>query len=171
MSKRTQLWGLLLAVVFSGCNPFAPAFDESIDESSSLLSDARTYEGVFENIKYAYTFRDTTVYSKLLAGNFRFCYTDYDRGMEVSWGRDEEMRITYQLFQNVQRLDVVWNQIKDISVDSANTAMNISRSFTLTVTFNPSDVIRAEGYAALQLSRSTNTEPWKIVQWRDESNY
>ncbi|MBP8976512.1 MAG: hypothetical protein KBG83_07335 [Bacteroidetes bacterium] len=171
MSKRTQLWGYLLVVVLSGCNPFAPEFDESIDESSSLLSDACTYEGIFENIKYAYTFRDTTVYSKLLAGNFTFCYTDYDRAMEVSWGRDEEMRITYQLFQNVQRLDVVWNQIKDISVDSANTAMNITRSFTLTVTFNPSDVIRAEGYASLQLSRTTNTEPWKIVLWRDESNY
>lgn len=161
----------LVSAVAGGCNPFAPAYDETLDSDTSLLTDALTYDGIFENIKYAYTFRDTTVYSRLLASNFSFRYIDYDRGMEISWGRDEEMRITYELFQHVQRLDLLWNQIVAISVDSANCALNVTRNFNLTVTFNPSDIVRVDGYANLQMARKTPAEPWRIVYWKDESNF
>ncbi len=169
--KHIRTIGILCCVVVVACNPFAPSFDDSLEQQTSVLSDAKTYEGVFENIKYAYMFRDTTVYSKLLASNFIFCYVDYDRGMEIAWGRDEEMRITYQLFQHVQRLDLVWNQIASLSVDSSNTSMTVSRNFNLTVTFNPSDIIRVDGYANLRLGRSTSNESWQIISWKDESNF
>lgn len=162
---------VLLLVVLAGCNPFAPAYDDTINIGTTLLSDARTYEGIFENMKYAYTFRDTTVYSGLLASNFSFRYIDYERGVEVSWGRDEEMRITYELFQHVQRLDLVWNQIVALSVDSANCLLNVSRNFNLTVTFNPSDIVRIDGYANLQLIRHSTDAPWQILYWKDESNF
>ncbi|MCX7984194.1 MAG: hypothetical protein N3A63_04765 [Bacteroidetes bacterium] len=168
-----QPWWIVLCLVgiITGCNPFAPALDESDGASTPILSDTRTYEGVFENIKYAYTFRDTVVYSQLLDNAFIFHYMDYDRGGEVMWGREEEMRITYELFQHVTRLDLVWNQIVALSIDSAATAMNVSRGFTLTVTFNPSDVVRVDGYANLFLTRRSSVEPWRIVRWKDESNY
>ena len=62
-------------------------------------------------------------------------------GADVSWGRDEEMRVTYGLFENAQKLDLIWNNIIAISDDSSN----IIRSFNLTITFNPSDVIFIDG--------------------------
>ena len=162
---------LLLLIFFSSCNPFAPGLDESLDAGSSILGDAVTIDGVFQNMKYAYTFRDTTIYGQLLNSEFSFVFRDYDRGVEVTWGRDGEMQTTRGLFQNVQRLDLVWNNIVALSTDSLNKQASVSRNFNLTVTFNPSDIIRIDGYATLALARTGAEKPWQIVRWRDESNF
>lgn len=162
---------LPLLVFGISCNPFAPGLDLSPDELNSILGDPRTVDGVFQNIKYAYTFRDTTIYGQLVNSDFIFIYRDYDRGMDVSWGRDQEMRATHLMFQNVQRLDLVWNNIISLSTDSLGTKASVSRNFNLTVTFNPSDILRADGYANLSLVRPNNQDPWQIVRWRDESNF
>ncbi len=169
---RWKLVLLVIAViVLEACNPFAPAFDDSDPTGDSVLGDTRTVEGVFQNVKVAYTFRDTTIYGQLIHSDYSFVYRDYDRGVDVSWGRDEEMRITHQLFRNVQRLDLVWNNTISISTDSTNTRTNVSRNFNLTVTFNPTDIIRVDGYATLNLTRPQSDAPWLITRWRDESNF
>jgi hypothetical protein len=152
------------------CNPFAPGLDESSDESSKLLSDQKTPDGIFQNLKYAYTLRDTSIYGQLLDGNFTFVYHDYDRSVDVTWGRDEEMRTTWGLFQNAQRLDILWNDVVSSSADSTNTKVMIKRGFNLTVTFNPSDIVYVNGYANLTLERTRVQDPWMIVRWNDESN-
>ena len=158
-------------LIFGSCNPFAPGLDESLDQGSTLVGDATTIDGVFQNMKYAYTFSDTTIYGQLLNSDFVFVYEDYDRGVEVTWGRDEEMQTTRGLFQNVQRLDLVWNNIISLSTDSLSKQASVSRNFNLTVTFNPSDIIRVDGYATLGLARSDAQHPWQIVLWRDQSNF
>ncbi len=168
---KTILTIAFVSVVISSCNPFAPGLDDSSDDSFSILGDATTIEGVFQNMRYAYTFRDTSIYGQLLNGDFSFVYRDYDRGVDVSWGRDEEMRTTYGLFRNVQRLDLVWNNIISLSTDSLNVRANVTRNFNLTVTFNPSDVIRVDGYANLALARLKSQDPWGVIRWRDESNF
>jgi len=123
-------------------------------------------DGVFKNFQYAYTFKDTLIYSQLLDKNFVFTYRDYNIGADVSWGRDEEMRVTYGLFQNSQRLDLVWNNIVSISGDSTH----IVRSFNLTITFNPTDIVYIDGKVNLELNKDTNNK-WKIIHWIDESNF
>ena len=153
------------------CNPFAPGLDDSSGETSSLLSDQKTPDGIFQNLKYAYTLRDTSIYGQLLDGNFTFVYHDYDIGVDVTWGRDEEMRTTSSLFQNAQRLDILWNDIVSSSVDSTNTKEMIKRGFNLTVTFNPSDIVYVDGYVNLTLERMKADDPWMIVRWDDESNF
>lgn len=97
--------------------------------------------------------------------NFNFIYRDYNLGVDVSWGRDEEMKVTYGLFQNTQRLDLVWNNIVSITGDSAK----LIRSFNLTITFNPTDIVYADGRVNLELSKDSGK--WKILKWVDESNY
>ena len=68
----------------SGCvNPFAPGLDESPDGNFGLITDQKTVDGVLQNFKYAYTFRDSTLYGKTLANNFLFLYKDYDKGVDV----------------------------------------------------------------------------------------
>ena len=64
-------------------------------------------------------------------------------------------------------LDLIWNNIVSITPDSTN----VVRGFNLTITFNANDIIRVDGYANITLSRGSPTEPWKIVRWRDESNF
>jgi hypothetical protein len=159
-----------LVLMFSSCNPFAPGLDTQFS-SNSILGDPTTIDGVFQNIKYAYAFRDTSIYGQLVNSNFAFVYRDYDRGVDVTWGRDEEMRTTSGLFQNVERLDLVWNSIAALSSDSSGTKASITRNFSLTVTFNPSDIVRVDGYADFAFERSEQQNPWKIVRWRDQSNF
>ena len=156
-------------VLVSACNPFAPALEDNPIGDGSLITDQTTVEGLFANVRYAYTSKDTTIYGGMLAQDFIFTYRDYDRKIDESWGRDEEMRITWHLFQNASSLNLVWNNIVGFSGDSV--AASVTRSFNLTVTFNPSDVIRVDGRVSLDLRRASSSAPWKITQWRDESNY
>ena len=140
--------------------------DTSPSNSSSTLSDQTTIDGVFQNFQYAYTFKDTLIYSQLLDKNFIFSYRDYDLGVDVSWGRDDEMKVTNGLFQNSQRLDLIWNNIVSITGDSTR----IIRSFNLTITFNPTDIIYIDGRVNLTLAKD-NSNKWKILRWIDESNF
>ncbi len=164
---------ILLAVLLFitvGCkNPFAPKFDENYDENKPPLSDLSTIEGVFQNFQYAYTFKDTLVYGRLIAPDFIFTYRDYDNGFDVSWSRDTEIRTTYGLFQNSQRLDLIWNNIV-LSTEDSLTA-NVIRSFNLNITFNPTDVVRIDGRVNLSLRKDVESNKWQITRWIDESNF
>lgn len=154
-----------MVVCVSCFNPFAPELDKDLGSSENLISDQKTIDGVFQNFQYSYTFKDTTIYGQLLTGDYTFVYRDYDLSVDVSWGRDEDMKVTYGLFQNAQRLDLTWNNIVSLTDDSTN----IIRSFNLTITFNPTDIIFIDGRVNLDLRKVD--EKWKIVRWIDESNF
>lgn len=163
---------ILLCALFFGCdNPFAPKLDTSLSEATSILGDQTQVEGVFQNFRQAYAFRDSTIYGQLLAPNFIFIYRDYEKNVDVFWGRDDEIRSTYGLFQNVQRLDLVWNTIIALNMESDSLKATITRNFNLTVTFTANDIVRVDGYANWTLERNQTTEIWKITRWRDESNF
>ncbi len=169
MSRASCIASCLLAAALcsAGCvNPFAPGRDYSPAESAC---DPHTIDGIFQCFQSAYTFRDTTVYGPLISQDFVFVYRNYDLGIDISWGRDDEMRSTYGLFQNAQKLDLIWNNT--VSSVAESTTVNITRGFNLTIVFNPSDIERVDGYANLTLQRGRASDPWKIVRWRDESNY
>jgi hypothetical protein len=160
---------LLLLSFISCTNPFAPKLDENFQNVKPPVSDQKDIVGVFQNFKYAYTFKDTTIYGGLLSDDFTFTYRDYDQGFDVTWGRDEEMRTTHGLFQNTQLLSLIWNNIVLITEDSLSA--NIIRSFSLTITFNPTDVVNVDGKVNLTLKKDIDTEVWHIKQWIDESNF
>jgi len=154
------------SLFINGCeNIFSPKLDSSTP--TSILTDQKTVEGLFQNFKYAYTFKDTTVYGNLIAEDFVFTYRDYTSGFDVSWDRATDMRTTNGLFQNSQKLDVVWNNIIFQGGDSLD--QNIKRSFNLTITFNPGDIVRLNGFADMNLHRNSPEDVWKIKRWRDES--
>lgn len=171
MNGSSLVVATLCVVSLASCNPFAPGLDTSDDPFSSILGDPTTVEGVFQNIKYSYTFRDTSIYGQLVNADFTFLYRDYDRAVDVTWGRDEEMRTTHSLFRNVQRIDLIWTNVVSQSEDSSKTRLNVIRGFNLSVTLNPSNVERADGYANLLFARQNMLQPWQILRWRDESNF
>ncbi|MBL1214056.1 MAG: hypothetical protein HND52_11915 [Ignavibacteriae bacterium] len=151
-----------------GCvNPFAPTLDKNLNPDGSIISDQKSIEGVFQNFQNSYTFADTTIYGGLLAPDFVFSFKNYDLGgVDVSWEREEEMKTTYGLFENTQRLDLVWNNIVAVNSDSTN----IIRSFNLTITFNPTSIAFIDGKVNLSLRKNEN-EKWQITRWVDESNF
>lgn len=134
-----------------------------------MLSDQTDIDGVFKNFQYAYVFKDTTIYGKLLSDEFIFVYRDYDKGYDVSWGRDEDVRITNALFNTVQKIDLIWNNTVASSIDSSQAI--VIRAFSLNLTFNPSDIVRIDGRVNLTLEKNKATNKWLIVRWRDESNF
>jgi hypothetical protein len=152
--------------VNSCINPFAPGIDENLGSNEGLISNQTDIGGVFQNFQYAYTFKDTLIYGQVLDKNFTFTYRDYDLGADVSWGRDDEMKVTNGLFQNSQRLDLIWNNIVSMTGDSTR----IIRSFNLTITFNPTDIIYVDGRVNLTLAKDERNK-WKILRWADESNF
>ena len=150
-------------------NPFAPQLDENIDGSGPPISDQTTIEGLFQNFQYAYSFKDTLIYGSLISQDFTFTYRDYEQGYDVNWGRDEEMRTTNGLFQNSQRLDLIWNNIVLSTIDSLNAT--IVRTFNLNITFNPTDVVRIDGRVNVSLQQDAITKKWYMTRWIDESNF
>lgn len=170
MSIRVLIAACAAALALSGAscvNPFAPRLDTEL--ASQACAELATTDDVFCVFRNAYAFKDTTLYGSILAPDFTFIYTDYDLGVDVSWGRVEEMRSSYGLFQSAQSLTLTWNDA--LSSEGNDTARTVIRGFNLTVTFNPSDVTRIDGYANMKFARATIHEAWKIVRWRDESNY
>ena len=79
------------------------------------------------------------------------------------------MRTTNGLFQNSERLDLIWNNIVLSTIDSLDA--NIVRSFNLNITFNPTDVVRIDGRVNLSLQQDPESKKWRITRWLDESNF
>ena len=109
------------------------------------------------------------IYGELIAQDFIFTFHNYDQGFDVSWSRDEEMKTTDGLFRNSQRLDLIWNNIVLSTIDTVYA--NITRSFNLNITFNPTDVVRLDGRVNLSLRKNDETKKWQITRWIDESNF
>lgn len=159
----------ILVLILDGCeNPFAPRLSKD-GSNTSLLSSQETIEGVFTNFRYAYTLKDTLVYGNLLEPDFVFIFRNYEKGIDESWGREQELITTYRLFQAAQSLELVWNEI---FVDVGDTLVrDVSRSFNLTIVFNPADIVRLNGIANFRLRKNQIDRKWRILSWRDESNY
>lgn len=158
-----SLWSL------SCLNPFAPGLDQE-KSGKSICPALTTVEGIFCTLRTAYSIRDTSSYGSVLAPDFTFIYRDYEAGVDVSWGRVQEMRVTNGLFRAVSALMLIWNNV--VTADSSgDTLQTIVRSFSLTVTFNPGDVERIDGYANVQLRRANPGAAWQLTRWRDESNF
>ncbi|CAN5493793.1 hypothetical protein BH10BAC6_BH10BAC6_06960 [soil metagenome] len=168
-SLRLAVVAALACCALTACtNPFAPALSTE-QGTAPILGDQRTVEGVFQNFRFAYVFKDTVTYGRLLDRSFSFVYRNYDKALDITWGRDEDMLATQGLFNASQQLDLIWNEI--VIADGDSLGQNISRGFNLSITFSPTDVIRAQGRVSLRIERLSADVPWKIVRWRDESNY
>ncbi|MBR3091364.1 MAG: hypothetical protein IKH10_05180 [Bacteroidetes bacterium] len=139
------------------------------DTENSLLGDQKTIDGFFKNFQYSYNFKDTITYSNLLNDDFIFTYRNYDAGIDASWSRQEDIYSTYRLFMAAQNLDLIWNEILSQSGDSLQ--LYITRSFNLSITFSPSDIVRIYGKANFFLTRNDTNSIWKLSLWKDDSAY
>ncbi len=157
---------LPISLFIFSCNPFSPPIDANISQKGV---SADSVNGFFEIFREAYQFKDTTVYGKLLAPGFTFSYRNYDRGLDLDWGRDEEMQTTAALFTSTESLDLLWGNVLDSTGN--DTVFDITRAFSLDITFNPSDIAHIDGRAIFKLVRATSHDPWQAIRWRDESNF
>ncbi len=157
-------------VVAVGCNPFAPALEEG-DPFGDFLGDPTTVEGFFTNFRNAYELRDISLYEPLLDSSFVFIYYDFDAQVEREWGFAQDLESTRRLFDNSSLIRLQWNQI--ISRDEFERDLNerIVRSFNLTISLETGEVFRGDGNVNFTIVRPDTSASWKLVRWRDESEF
>jgi hypothetical protein len=134
MQRVVILLFFLAIPLFLYCdNPFAPALAPEDTPHSNLITEQKTPQEVLANFRYAYTFKDSLVYSDILDSTFIFRSTDYNEypPKPIEWGRDTELRTTARMFRFFNTLDVVFNTI--LPMDSSVTNPEYRVTFTLTL--------------------------------------
>lgn len=159
---------LSIAVLLSGCNPFAPALEEG-DPFDGLVGDQTTVEGFFTNFRNAYELRDLSLYEPLLDSSFSFIWRDFDAQVDREWGFAQDLETTRRLFQNSSLIRLQWNQIIALDNIIPQFEVRVVRSFNLTVTLEQGDVFRTDGNVNFTLGRSDSLAVWRLKRWRDES--
>ncbi len=161
---------LILGGLWSCWNPFAPQEGDLGGLEQLSLTDQHSPEEVLQNFRYAYIYRDSLVYSRLLDTGFVFVYYDPDvggSGNYAFWGRDTELRTTGRLFRAFDHFTLVWNAT--LQQDPAEIS-DTSREASLTKTFDLSigSSIQLTGNAIFHFVKDS-TATWTIDRWQDES--
>jgi hypothetical protein len=160
----------VLLILFSGCvNPFSPALDDSLGDPD-LITPQQTPQQLLQNFKYAYTFKDSLLYSDLLDNAFVFEYFDPNQGTSgefVSWTREVDLRSTGKLLRVFDVIDLVWGEDSGNDIVLSDSLALLYRDFNLKLSnfeFNFSVI----GYARLSMQRNPDGK-WRITHWVDES--
>lgn len=160
----------ILFCSFYGCfNPFAPALDKKID-LSAVITEQQSPEDVLQNFQYAYTFKDSLLYSDVLDESFVFEYFDTNlepSGGFVTWGRDVDLKTTGRLFRQFDVIDLVW--LNTLFADSDGAFERRFIRFNLSLFGSDFNFI-ITGTAIFTFKKDDADGKWRIVRWKDESD-
>lgn len=168
IQKLTFILCLVFLSIISCFNPFAPRLEKSL-EFEQLITEQKTPEDVLTNFAYAYTFKDSSLYSELLDSSFVFLYFDPNYGTSgrfANWNRDVDLLTTGRLFRNYDVIDLVWNSTI-YSFEEENFS-ELSKSFQLNLV-NDEETINITGNAIFSFRKNLKDEKWRIIRWKDES--
>lgn len=147
-------------------NPFAPGEAEN-GEGDAPLTDQATPDKVLQNFQYAYTFKDSLVYSELLDSAFIFISENFNvtPPEPIVWGRDQELKTTGRMFRFFNTLDLTWGNrpLRDPSPASTDTSYTIT--FTLTLD-GGSNIPALIGVVIFDFVKRDGK--WRISRWKDE---
>lgn len=170
MKWRAIILAATAAAAMAACNPFAPSFEEG-NPFGDFLGDPTTIDGFFTNFRNAYELRDLSLYEPLLDSSFIFTYYDFDAQVEREWGFSQELESTRRLFENATLVNLRWNQILSQSVRDGGRTAQVVRPFNLTISLEGDEAFRGDGNVNFFLTRADTSEAWKLLRWRDESEF
>ncbi|RYZ44728.1 MAG: hypothetical protein EOP49_26560 [Sphingobacteriales bacterium] len=98
-----------------------------------IFGDRRRIDGFFEWFRNSYELRDSTMYGRLLAPEFKFTYLNFENSTEESWDRNVEMQSTYNLFRGTKSITLQWNNFIELDTISFDTLARAERSFNLVI--------------------------------------
>ena len=171
-SKKTPLLILLpcICILLDSCfNPFAPELD-SVPDLTNVITEQQTPDEVLQNFKYAYTFKDSLLYSDVIESSFVFEYFEPNlepSGAFVTWGRDVDLRSTGRLFRTFDTIDLKWLNTLFEEEDGNDTKM--FKRFTLNLLSSDLNFILT-GTAVFTFRKNEDDNKWRIVRWKDESD-
>lgn len=161
---------LVLSLANGSCfNPFAPALDKGQD-LSNVITDQQNPREVLQNFRYAYTFKDSLLYSDVLEESFVFEYFDPNLGPSggfQTWGRDIDLKTTGRLFRSFDVIELTW--LNTIFSDSTDQFVQYFQRFNLNLLGSDFNFI-VTGTAIFTFKRNEADNKWRIVRWKDESD-
>jgi hypothetical protein len=175
---RTNKSVLLLAMCLCSCNPFAPELEET-STLDNVITDQQSPKEVLQNFKYAYTFKDSLLYSELLAKSFVFEFFDPNQepvGGFKTWGRDVDLRATGRMFREFEVIELVW--LDTLSSNTQTIPQNTGEPrvielrrmrFNLNLLGSDFNYI-LNGTAAFSFEQDAEDAKWRIIRWRDDSD-
>lgn len=165
--------GPVIVLLLTGCfNPFAPELDTNPD-LSNIITEQQSPEEVLQNFRYAYTFKDSLLYSEVLDESFVFEYFDTNQGPSGefrSWGRDEDLKSTGSLFRTFDVIDLNWLNVlfADTVYTQQDSVERQFRRFNLSL-FSSDLNFTLTGTAIFTFRREVGGDKWRITRWKDES--
>ncbi|MCB0258235.1 MAG: hypothetical protein KDI38_17365 [Calditrichaeota bacterium] len=164
---------LLAGLLLTCNNPFAPGTADENERGSLLLTSQRNPDEVLQNFQYAYTFKDSLVYSELFDSTFTFISTNFNVSPPepIVWGRDQELRTVGRMFRFFNTLDLTFNSVidRDTLEFSAgdNLPLRIEDNITFTLTLDGGSTIPTLlGEVIFVYVRRENR--WLISRWEDK---
>jgi hypothetical protein len=153
----------------TGCfNPFAPEL-ENIQDLSKVITEQQTAGEVLQNFQYAYTFKDSLLYSDVIETSFVFEYFDPNlepSGAFVTWGRDIDLRSTGRLFRNFDTIDL---KVDTLFTEKSQSDEKQFTRFTLSLLSQDLNFFLT-GTAVFTFRKNPDDGKWRIVRWKDESD-
>jgi len=166
------LFSFIILYILLACNPFAPGEADG-DGGDFLLTDQTTPDKLLQNFQYAYTFKDSLVYSELLDSTFVFVSENFNLTPPepIVWGRDQELKITGRMFRAFNTIDLTFNNIirrDTLAVDTLEdepTGIEDRITFTLTLD-GGSTIPTLLGVVIFTYIR--RDKKWFLARWKDE---
>ena len=180
------LIGLPMVWVLASCwNPFAPTEGDIFGSANVTLTDLQPPGEALENMRYAYIYRDSLLYSQIIDTGFVFIFYDPDLGGSGDynfWGRDTELRTTSRLFRAYNHFNLLWNatllteyrfqgaRLDSLPDEAAQIAAADEARFIKTFDLDIGTEIHVTGNAIFSFRKGADMR-WRISRWQDESEY
>lgn len=161
-----KYYKIFLIIYFIGCsNPFAPKLSDSEFLSSSILTDQKSPKDVLTNFKYAYTFKDSLIYSEIIDSSFIFISKNYSTTppTDLIWGRDVDLKTTAKLFRHFRDIKLSWGDT--LYSERDQNSAEIELSFLLTFDDNQ-NIPTVKGVALFNFQKKVSGK-WCIVRWEE----
>lgn len=163
---------LLVIISALACtNPFAPRLTDTDLNATAFLTEQKEPIDVLTNFRYAYTFKDSLIYSEVLDSSFLFISKNYSTSppTDIVWGRDEDLQTTAALFRHFNTLELNWGGvlIDRPGADSLNWEIKITFQLTLD---GGREIPPLKGEALFEFLRH-NDGVWRISRWDDLSSF
>ena len=166
-----KFFSIILLLLLYSCNPFAPEmFDQELDKIPEFINQ-RTPQGVLESFRFAYTFKDSLLYSDLLDSTFIFISKNYTTNppTDIIWGKDVDVKTTVGMFRHFIILELTWGTMSGPTYNQDSTESNLRVNFQL-ILHERSSNIAIMGEALYDLIKRADNN-WRITRWEDLSSF
>jgi hypothetical protein len=166
-----RLFSVILFLLFYNCNPFAPeAVDYDLNETPEFINQ-KTPQSVLESFRFAYTFKDSLLYSDLLDSSFLFISKNYETSPPTNliWGKDVDIKTTVGMFRHFNILELTWSFIPIPNYNQDSTKSDLRVTFQL-ILDGGREFPAITGEALYNFIKNPDKK-WRISRWEDLSSF